>query len=203
MVNFVKQGDEETLIELMTLHIKNMVCDRCILAVRQQLENQNFSVVEIALGTVNITPEPGETELQNIASSLKLLGFELIDTAKDKLIERIKTVVIELVHYSDLSALNVSLMRIIADKLNKDYAYLSRLFSESEDITIEKYIIQQKVERVKELLRYGELNINEIADKMGYSSSAHLSSQFKSVTGLTPTKFKTDDSVGRNALDKV
>lgn len=159
----------------MTLHIKNMVCDRCIMVVRQQLENLGLGVSDITLGTVEVHPEPGEDQLDRLASALKLLGFELINKDKDKLVERIKTIIIELVHHSDLSEPNMNIMRVIADRLNREYAYLSRLFSENEDITIEKFIIQQKVEKVKELLEYGDLNLNEIAYKMGYSSSAHLS----------------------------
>jgi AraC family transcriptional regulator len=187
----------------MTLHIKNMVCDRCIMVVRQQLENQNFLVSGISLGTAEVYPDPEEEQLQKIAAELKLLGFELIDKEKDKLTERIKNVVIELVHHSDLSELHQNLLTVIADRLNKDYAYLSRLFSDAEDITIEKFVIQQKIEKVKELLEYGELNISEIAYKMGYSSIAHLSAQFKNITGLTPRQFKASEHVQRKAIDKI
>lgn len=180
-----------------------MVCDRCILIVRQQLENLGFAVDAISLGKVTITPEPSAEQVQHISSVLQVLGFELIDKDKDQLIEQIKTQVIELVHHSDLNALKQSLMSIIADKLNKEYVYLSRLFSDAEGITIEKYIIQQKVEKVKELLEYGELNLNEIAYKMGYSSSAHLSTQFKAVTGISPSKYKAMPAGDRKPLDKI
>lgn len=187
----------------MTLFIKNMVCDRCIMVVRQQLENQNLLVSNISLGTAEVHPDPDESQLQQLGAELKLMGFELIDKEKDKLTERIKNVIIELVHHSDLSELNQNLMMVIADRLHKDYAYLSRLFSEAEDITIEKFVIQQKVEKVKELLEYGELNISEIAYKMGYSSSAHLSAQFKSITSLTPRQFKASEQAQRKAIDKI
>jgi len=188
---------------MMILHVKNMVCDRCILIVRQQLANFGFTIKEISLGKVGVEPEPLPAQLQDIAAAFQVLGFELIDKDKDQLVEQIKTQIIELVHYSDLAEVRQSLMNIIAAKLNKEYSYLSRLFSDAEGITIEKYIIQQKVEKVKELLEYGELNLNEIADRMGYSSSAHLSTQFKSVTGMPPSKYKIQPTSNRKPLDQV
>ena len=187
----------------MQLHVKNMVCDRCILIVRQQLENLGFSVDEISLGKVSVSPEPSPEKLQDISAAFQVLGFELMDKDKDQLVEQIKTQVIELVHYSKLYELKQSLMSLIAEKLNKEYVYLSRLFSDVEGITIEKYIIQQKVMRVKELLEYGELNLNEIAYQMGYSSSAHLSTQFKTVTGVTPSKYKASPGGDRKPLDQI
>ncbi len=180
-----------------------MVCDRCILIVRQQLENLNFQVEDINLGNVAIKPDPDELQLQNIAAAFEVLGFELIDNEKDKIVAQIKARVIELVHYSDLNEINQSLLNLIAADLHKEYSYLSRLFSDVEGITIEKYIIQQKIEKVKELLEYGELNINEIAFKMGYSSSAHLSTQFKTVTGISPSQYKSRTSGNRKPLDQV
>jgi AraC-like DNA-binding protein len=180
-----------------------MVCDRCILVVRQQLEQLDLLVRDINLGTADIAPDPDSEKIQNIASALNLLGFELIDKHKDKLIEQIKNTIIEQVHHTDLDHPQKSVIEMIADRLNKDYSYLSRLFSDSEGITIEKYIIQQKIEKVKELLEYGELNLNEISYKMGYSSSAHLSTQFKSVTGLSPSQFKSAPSSTRKPLDKL
>jgi len=187
----------------MLLHIKNMVCDRCILIVRQQLDHLGLTVEAISLGKVTVSPEPDPLKLQEVAATLQVLGFELIDKEKNQLIEQIRTQVIEIVHYSDLSAVQQSLMTIIAEKLNKDYVFLSRLFSDAEGITIEKYIIQQKVEKVKELLEYGELNLNEIAFQMGYSSSAHLSTQFKAVTGMPPSKYRQQPAGDRKPLDQV
>lgn len=187
----------------MLLYVKNMVCDRCIMIVKQQLENFDLKVNEITLGKIDVEPAPDANKLQDIASAMEVLGFELIDKEKDQLVEQIKNQVIELVHYSDLNAMDHSLTQVIADRLNKDYAYLSRQFSEVEGLTIEKYIIQQKIEKVKELMEYGELNLNEIAYKMGYSSSAHLSTQFKSVTGLTPSKYKSTELNNRKPLDKI
>ncbi|TCD01651.1 AraC family transcriptional regulator [Pedobacter psychroterrae] len=187
----------------MTLYVKNMVCDRCIMIVNQQLQNLGFEVGEISLGKVTVQPDPDAAKLQDISSALQVLGFELIDKEKDQLIEQIKTEVINLVHYSDLNEINQSLMHLIADRLNKDYAYLSRSFSDAEGITIERYIIQQKTEKVKELLEYGELNLNEISYKMGYSSSAHLSAQFKAITGFSPSKYKAAKDQNRKSLDKI
>ncbi len=187
----------------MILHIKNMVCDRCLMIVRQQLENLGFTVKRVVLGNAEITPEPDEEQMQLISAALKVSGFELINKETDKIIESIKNAVIELVHHSDLSEINMSFSDIIANRVGKDYAHLSRLFSNSQDTTIERFIIEQKVEKIKELLEYGELNLNEIAYQMGYSSSAHLSTQFKSVTGLTPSQFKSSEKAGRKAIDKI
>jgi AraC-like DNA-binding protein len=187
----------------MTLYVKNMVCDRCIMIVDQQLNQLGFSVKDISLGKVEVEPEPDSAQLQDIGSALQVLGFELIDKEKDQLIERVKNEVINLVHYSDLNEIKQSLMHIIAGRLNKEYTYLSRLFSDGEGITIERYIIQQKIEKVKELLEYGELNLNEISYKMGYSSSAHLSAQFKTITGMSPSKYKSAADQSRKPLDRV
>jgi len=187
----------------MLLHIKNMVCDRCLMIVRQQVESLGFTVKEVTLGHVKIAPEPGEEQLQLIAAALKVPGFELINKETDKMVEAIKNAVIELVHHSDLSELNISFSDLIAKHVGKDYAHLSRLFSNAQDTTIERFIIEQKVEKIKELMEYGELNLNEIAYQMGYSSSAHLSTQFKSVTGLTPSQFKASEKTGRKAIDKI
>lgn len=187
----------------MTLYVKNMVCDRCIMIVRQQLQNFGFAVSEIGLGKVTVAPEADAAQLQEITAAFQVLGFELIDKEKDQLIELIKTEVINLVHYSELNEINQSLMHVVAERLNKDYAYLSRAFSDTQGITIERYIIQQKIEKVKELLEYDELNMNEIAYKMGYSSSAHLSAQFKSVIGMSPSKYKSSSETSRKPLDKL
>jgi len=187
----------------MVLYVKNMVCDRCILIVKQQLGGLGFTVGDISLGKVEVLPAPDESQKQDIAAVFQVLGFELIDKDKDQLVEQIKTSVINLVHYSDLNDMRQSITTVIADQLNKEYAYLSRLFSDVEGTTIEKYIISQKIEKVKELLEYGELNLNEIADKMGYSSSSHLSTQFKSLTGISPSKFKTGLSGARKPLDQI
>ncbi|WP_114940237.1 helix-turn-helix domain-containing protein [Mucilaginibacter endophyticus] len=187
----------------MLLYIKNMVCDRCVTTIRPQLESLGFTVKEIILGRAEITPEPNEEQLQLIAATLKIPGFELINKETDKITEVIKNIVIDMVHHSDLSQLKTSYSDLIANHLNKDYTYLSRIFSNSQGMTIERFIIEQKVEKIKELLQYGELNLNEISYQMGYSSSAHLSTQFKSITGLTPSQFKSSGRDKRKAIDKI
>jgi len=187
----------------MLLHIKNMVCDRCILVVRQQLEQAGFQVADIDLGTATIAPEPTVEQLQHLKSSLNTLGFDLLDDEKTRLIERVKNIVIELIHHSDMLQEHVHIPELLADRLFKEYSYISRVFSEQEGNTLEKFIIQQKIERAKALLHEGELNLNEIAWKLGYSSSSHLSTQFKTVTGHSPRAFKMSDEKQRKALDKI
>lgn len=187
----------------MLIHIKNMVCERCIMVVRQQLEVQGFQVTAIDLGTANIGPDPTEQQLSNLEKSLESLGFALIDKEKNKLAERIKNIIIDLIHHKSGAGSHANYSGILSDELHKEYNYLSRLFSEHESTTIEKFIILQKIERVKGLLQEGEWNLSEIAFEMGYSSSSYLSSQFKAVTGMSPSDFKARGINNRKALDKV
>ena len=187
----------------MVLHIKNMVCDRCIMVVKQQLETLGFQVDGIALGNATFLPEPDHDGVIAISSALKLYGFELIDNERDRIVQRIKDLIVEKVHYGDLDDMHINFSLYLSGSINKDYAFLTRMFSESEDTTIEKFIIQQKIEKVKELLEYGELNMNEIAFKMGYSSSAHLSAQFKTITGFSPSRFIKSGAAGRKPIDKI
>ena len=187
----------------MVLYIKNMVCDRCIMVVNQELEVLGFKILSSVLGQVGIYPEPDEKQLPKIRSALKLRGFELIDEKRKQTVEKIKNVIVQMVHYTDPGEIQMNYSDYISSQLDKDYPSLSLLFSESEDITIEKYIINQKIEKVKELLDYGELNLNQIAFKMGYSSTAHLSAQFKNVTGITPSAFRSQEIKKRKPLDKV
>ena len=180
-----------------------MVCDRCLMVVRQQLEQLGFAATDAVLGKVKLNKTPNDHELSLIRSALKLVGFELIDELRNQLVDEIKTIIIQQVHHSDASEMNINYSELISSKLGKDYAYLSNLFSESEDITIEKYIIQQKIEKVKELIEYGQQNLNEIAFTLGYSSSAHLSTQFKKVTGLTPSQYRETQNFQRDPIDKI
>lgn len=179
-----------------------MVCNRCILVVKQQLQALNFEVKDVNLGSVEVKPEPNPQQLFAIASAFKIVGFELIDDYKTKLTEQIKNLITDAVQYSDLSELNINFSTLLSEKLKKPYSYLSNLFSEQEEVTIERYIILQKTEKIKELIEYGDLNLNEIAFKMGYSSSAHLSAQFKKTTGFSPSQYKTKKA-GRKALDQL
>ncbi len=179
-----------------------MVCNRCLLVVRQTLQTLKFNVEAIGLGWVEVKPEPGPDQLIAIASAFKIVGFELIDDYKTKLTEQMKNLIIQTIQYSDLSKLNVNFSTLLTDELKKPYSYLSNLFSEQEDNTVEHYIIRQKVEKIKELIGYGELNLNEIAYKMGYSSSAHLSSQFKKITGFSPSQYRSV-KIDRKTLDEL
>jgi len=186
----------------MKLNVKNMVCNRCIHVVKQELENAGVSYSNVGLGEVIVDNDLSKEKLALVASNLAKYGFEVLDNSRQQLIEKIKNIIIEQVHYStEEQRYNYS--EILSKSLHKDYSYISSLFSEVEGITIEKYIINQKIERVKELIIYDELNLSEIAYKLGYSSVAHLSNQFKKVTGLTPTYFRQVGQNKRKSLDKV
>ena len=187
----------------MKLHIKNMVCNRCKMVVEQFLEASNFKVSNLELGYVTVSPSPSEEDLLKISQGLNALGFELIVNEKDKIIEQVKNIIIETIQNIEEVDEFPNLPTLLSDKITKDYASISRLFSEREGITLEKFIIQQKVEKIKELLQDNELNINEIAWKLGYSSSAHLSSQFKNITHLTPSAYKINSSKSRKSLDEI
>ena len=186
----------------MKLFIRNMVCNRCKLAVKGLLEEMGYQVLSLELGEVEIAGDPEKEELLQINEKLIALGFELIDTRTSRIIEKIKTLIIEMVHYkSEPEQLKHS--AYIASKLNYDYTYLSKLFSEVEGITIEQYFINQRIERAKELIVYDELNTSELADVLHYSSVAHFSTQFKKVTGMTPTQFRMLHRKPRAPLDEV
>ena len=173
----------------MRLLIKNMVSIRCKMIVKSELENLGLHFLTVALGEVEIIEELDETTREELRFALLKFGLELLADKKAIIIEKIKNIIIEMIHYSDeLPVKNFS--GYLAEKMNYDYKYLSNLFSEVKGITIEKYIIAHKIEHAKELLVYGELTLTEIAARLHYSSVAHLSNQFKKVTGLTPSFFK-------------
>lgn len=185
-----------------TLHIKNMVCKRCIMVVKEQLERLGLHPVSVELGIAILPDKVTDETCLAVKAALEPLGFELMDDKKLQVVEQVKDAIIELVHYSD-SSLKVNLSDYLAGKFNRDYSVLSKLFSEITHTTIEKYLIAQKIERAKELLVYGELSLNEIADKLNYSSAAYLSAQFKRITGLTPGYFKKLKENKRKPLDEV
>jgi len=185
-----------------TLFIKNMVCNRCIMVVQNELDKFGLAVKNIRLGEVILEKEPTREEKDKFEKALISLGFEVIDDKKSRIIEKIKTVIIDLVHYHDNDA-KKNLSALLSSNLHHDYNYLSNLFSEVEGTTIEKYFIAQKIEKVKELLVYDELSLSEIAMRLNYSSVAYLSNQFKKVTGLTPSYFKQISEDKRKPLDKV
>lgn len=188
-----------------TLFIKNMVCDRCKMVVRQELEKLGVTPSRVALGEVDLDADLSNDTLQRLDKALVQLGFERIDDRKARLIESIKTEVIGLIHQGDLRNRKFNWSDILSDRLHYDYNYLSNLFSSVEGITLEQYIIRQKIEKVKELLFYDELTLSEIAFKLGYSSVAHLSGQFKKVTGFTPSELKKSRRIenSRKPLDQV
>lgn len=183
----------------MQLYIKNMVCPRCIAAVEQIFSSFGYEPMDVALGEVKLKETIPAEQLNEIADALAKQGFELLDDQKKQMIVKIKTIIIENIQNEVHN--NTSFSELISSKLNKEYSALSKLFSSTEGITIEQYIILQKIEKVKELIIYDELNLSEIAFKLGYSSVAHLSSQFKKVIGLSPSEFKKQGSRSRNSLD--
>jgi AraC family transcriptional regulator len=186
----------------MMLRIKNMVCNRCKWVVKTELEKLGHEVMVVNLGEVELKNEPSAVELQAIETKLQEFGFELISDKASVLIEQIKTLIIELVQQPEqLEKQNLS--QYLSRQLHKDYSTLSKLFSEVTGITIEQYFILQKIEKVKELIVYDELNLTQIADELGYSSVAHLSNQFKKITGLTPRHFKELKHKQRNSLDEI
>ncbi|MCH7496468.1 MAG: helix-turn-helix domain-containing protein [Candidatus Marinimicrobia bacterium] len=185
------------------LIIKNMVCERCIRVVKEELEAVGFSPLEVQLGKAVVTSQRDDIDLKIVRRVLEDNGFELLVDKKASLVEKIKIVIINLIYQNQLENLNRNLSDVIADEVGRDYSYLSNLFSSVERITIEKYIILQKIERVKELLVYEELTLSEIAYQVGYSSVQHLSGQFKSVTGLTPSHFKSIRTQRRILIDKL
>lgn len=184
------------------LRIKNMVCDRCKKAVEQVLKDIGLTPERIDLGEVWVSDVPTEAQLAQLKTRLEALGFELLDDQRQQMIERMKTAIIALVrHHQGNKTLNLSVY--LAQLLHRDYSALSKLFSEVTGLTIERYFIMQRIERVKELIRYDELTLTEIAYQMNYSSVAHLSSQFRSVTGMTPTQFRFMKTAQRANLDEV
>jgi AraC-like DNA-binding protein len=166
-----------------------MVSNRCKMAVKEELKKLCLHYIVVDLGEVEIMEEITMEQKENFRVGLLNSGLELIDDKRSVLIGKIKNVIIEMIHHSDeLIKINFSIF--LSDKLNHDYTYLANLFSEVQGITIEHFIINHKIERIKELIIYDELNITEIAHKMNYSSVSHLSNQFKKVTGLSPSHFK-------------
>lgn len=185
-----------------TLYIKNMVCDRCKMAVSQTLQQVGLHPKKVELGEVSIEEDPSSVQLSTLRTALKELGFELLDDRRQQTIDHIKSALIRLVHYHDNQS-STNLSDYLSSELRQDYSALSKLFSEVEGKTIERYYIELRIERVKEFIRYDELTLTQIALRMNYSSVAYLSSQFKSVTGMTPSQFKGMKDNLRTSLDKL
>jgi AraC family transcriptional regulator len=195
-MNTVKQKES-------TLYIRNMVCNRCIRVVEEEFEKLGLSIKNISLGEVIVENQLSEEILERIRRVLEDNGFELIEDRRMRTIEQIKLLILELIRDEEKSGGKINISEFLSDKLNTDYHYLSTLFSSVENITIEHYLILQKIERAKELLKYGELTLSEIAYRLGYSSVAHLSAQFKKVTGMNANQFKTLTENTRKPLDKI
>lgn len=175
----------------MKLYIKNMVCSRCKMVVKAELEKLGLHPQTVDLGEVELDTKPTETQWRQLDLALRQMGFEIIDDRKSRIIEKIKTSIVKLIHHQSGENSDTNLSVFITARLHYDYSYLSNLFSEVEGTTIEKYYISQRIEKAKELLVYDEFSLSQIADQLGYSSVAYLSSQFKKVTGLTPTYYKS------------
>lgn len=188
-----------------TFYIKNMVCDRCKLVVRQELVKLGLKPEKVTLGEVTVAENISPETQKQLDDSLLDLGFERIDDRKARLIESIKNTVIDLIHHGNPGTRKFNWSDILSDRLHYEYNYLSSLFSSVEGMTLEQYIIRQKIEKVKELLLYDELTLSEIAYKLGYSSVAHLSGQFKKITGFTPSQLKKSRRIdqSRKSIDRI
>jgi AraC-like DNA-binding protein len=172
-------------------HIKNMVCDRCKLVVKDSFEKAGAQVLHLTLGEVQIAQPLDIVPLNKLTTTLESLGFELLEDKQTRTVEKIKTLVIQLIYSNQLTKLKINLSDYLSEQLHRDYSGLSTLFS------------SQKIERVKELLTYDQQSMSQIADDLQYSSVAHLSNQFKKVTGLTPSQYKASNAKNRLALDQV
>lgn len=186
----------------MKIFIKNMVCDRCISAVATIFEKSKIEIKSVQLGEVEIESELTESDLTHLENELEEIGFERIKNSAHQLTERIKNLIISKVERLDTDE-NFILSNFLSNALHKDYSALSKVFSQNEKITLEQYYILQKIEKVKELLFNNDFTLTEIAGHMGYKSVQHLSSQFKSTTGHTPSQFKKLKVIDRKPLDYV
>lgn len=191
-------------MQITTLYIKNMVCPRCIKVVKEELERLGLDIRSVRLGEVEVGGALQNRMKEQVKKALERNGFELIEDPKVKIIEKVKHAVLDIVQNDESQTPNrLKHSEYIAREVGKEYHYISVLFSSVENVTIEQYLILQKVERAKELLKYGEQTLSEIAYMLGYSSVQHLSAQFKNVTGMTPSKFKAVKQSLRKPIDKV
>lgn len=172
------------------------------MVVKAELEKAGLHPLTVELGEVEIEEQPDSDTLNQLNTTLSKTGFEIIDDRKSRIIEKIKNAIVEMVHHSG-DDLNTNLSSFLSQKLNYDYNYLSNIFSEVEGLTIEKYFIAQKIEKVKELLMYDELTLSQIADRLGYSSVSYLSNQFKKQTGLTPSFYKSLKENSRRNIEDL
>ncbi len=186
----------------MKLYIKNMVSNRCKMAVKEELKKLRFHFIVVDLGEIEIMENISDEQREQLRIALFNTGLELMDDKRAVLIEKIKNAIIEMVHHTD-GIIKINFSNYLSEKLDYDYTYLANLFSEVQGTTIEQFIISHKIERIKELIIYDELNISEIAWKMNYCDVAHLSNQFKKVTGLSPSHFKQLKNKRRNPIEEI
>jgi AraC-like DNA-binding protein len=179
-----------------------MVCIRCQMVVKAELQKLGLNFVDVKIGEANIIGDLSDEQLVQLDKALREAGLEIMDDKKSILVERIKAAIIELVHYSE-EQIKMNLSDYLSEKVDYDYTYLANLFSEVKGTTIEKFYLAHKIEKVKEMLVYDELSLTEISYRMHYSSVAHLSNQFKKITGLTPTHFKMLKNKRRNTLEDL
>jgi len=184
-----------------SINIKNMVCPRCITAVEQTLSKLKITYIEVKLGKAIVTTD--NIDYSTLDTELRKIGFEIIQNKNQKIVEQIKTLIVDLIHHNKGDDLKINFSEYLSKKTEYDYSYLSNVFSETENATIEKYIILQKIERVKELINYNELNFSEIAFNLNYSSASHLSKQFKKITGFTLSDYKKAKAEERNTIDNL
>lgn len=184
----------------MKIFIKNMVCKRCEMAVSQIFNNLNLETVSVQLGLVETKNDLKKTDIQKLNTELQKMGFNILESQSQKQIEMTKNLIIQKIAELDIAE-DFLLSEFLSDHLNRDYSAVSKLFSQNQGQTLEQYFILQKIEKVKELLFYNEFTLTEIAGKLGYKSVQHLSSQFKNVTGFTPTEFKKLKAKKRIPLD--
>ncbi|MCX6280553.1 MAG: helix-turn-helix domain-containing protein [Bacteroidetes bacterium] len=185
-----------------TIHVKNMVCNCCIRLLRKELDIDGITIQNIKLGTIELSYDPGKVSIKMIHGMLEGYGFEIITDKEKILVEQIRQAMIELIHNSTYNAM-VRNSDYLVERFEMSYPYISSLFSKHENITLEKFTILHKIEKVKELIQYGELTLSEIAYMMGYSSVQYLSTQFKSVTGISVTDYKADPNIDRRPLENL
>lgn len=186
-----------------TLHIKNMVCDRCILTAKRVLGEEGYTVTDVSLGKATVAEPAHEVNMQRIQWQLRDLGFDLIYNVDEQLVARIKATILAYINAQENQNENRKLSAFLSDALETSYSTLSRTFSEISGDTVEQYYIRLRIEKVKELLTYEELTLSEVAWKLGYSSVQHLSTQFKKVTGMTVRDWKLQEDPERLGLDSV
>ena len=186
----------------MQIFIKNMVCNRCISAVENVFRNSEIDFVSVNLGWVETSNDLSKNKLQKLNENLQKIGFEILENASQKQIEIIKKLILEKVQNLDINE-DFLLSKYLSEQLNKEYSNISKIFSQTENITLEQYYILQKIEKVKELLIYRELTLSQIADKLGYKTVQHLSQQFKKTTGFSPSQFQELKEKKRLPIDFI